>query len=157
MITMVDLSDPIYEFLRNDPVFLMDLYEDHVDPAIPWSFAGTRERDQLAGALRELADLFTSRHDLPIPKDGYVRLDVIADGERRVAEIAHGPSGYLFRVLPGAFEQPAIQAEVPGIAPRLAATDTPAASRRTGTSANAAVSRRQRSPQPGAVRRSGRR
>jgi hypothetical protein len=156
MITMVDLSDPIYEFLRNDPVFLMDLYEDHVDPATPWSFAGTRERDQLAGALRELADLLTSRHDLPIPKDGYVRLDVIADGGRRVAEIEHGSGGYLFKVLPGAFEQPAALGEGSGSAARLAATDTPLVPSRTDPGPRSAAIRQQRSPQPGAVRRTGR-
>ena len=88
---MVDLSDPIYEFVRNDPVFLMDLYEDHVNP-----------------------------------------------------------------VLPSAFEQPAALRNGPGGAPRLAATDTPATSRRADTGPHAAASRRQRSPQPGVVRRSGR-
>jgi hypothetical protein len=119
----VDLNDPRYEFLRDDPVFLMDLYEDRVDPRLPWSFAGTRERDRLAGALRQLADLITSRHDLPLPKDGYARLDVIAADGRRVAEITQGPGGYQFRVLPGVFEQ----ATGPRDAPRLAAADTLAA------------------------------
>ena len=153
---MVDLNDPRLEFLRNDPVFLMDLYEDRVDPRLPWSFTGTRDRDRLAGALRQLADVFTSRHDLPIPKDGYVRLDVIADGERRVAEIAHGPGGYLFKVLPGAFEQaPGPEGTERG-APRLAATDTPGAARRPGSPPDAAASRRKRSPQPDTVLRSGR-
>lgn len=85
-------------------------------------FAGARERDRLAGALRRLADLFTSRHDLPLPKDGYARLDVIAADGRRVAEIVQGPGGYRFRVLPGAFEQPADARN----APMLAAADRPA-------------------------------
>jgi hypothetical protein len=126
---MVDLNDPIYEFLRDDRVFLLDHdNEDRVDPRLPWSFATTRQRDRLAGALRQLADVFTSRHDLPIPKDGYVRLDVVADGERRVAEISHGPKGYLFQVLPGAFEEPAAtKTGAARNAPRLAASDSPAA------------------------------
>jgi hypothetical protein len=153
----MDLNDPVLEFLKDDPVFLMDLYEDNVDPRLPWSFAGTAERDRLAGALRQLADVFTSRHDLPIPKDGYVRLDVIADGELRVAEIGHGPGGYHFQVLPGAFEPSAAGADVPGNASRLAAADTPAATRGNDPSPHAAASRRQRSPWPPAVRRGGRR
>ena len=124
---MVDLNDPMYEFLRDDPVFRMDLHEDRIDPRLPWSFAGTRARDRLAGALRQLADLFTSRHDLPIPKDSYARLDVIAHDGRRVAEITHGPGGYSFRALPGAFEQ----ATNPPNAPRVAAADTPAAEHHT--------------------------
>jgi hypothetical protein len=124
---MTSLNDPIFEFIRDDPLVLMELNEDQVDPRLPWSFASTRDRNRLAGALRQLADLFTSRHDLPIPKDGYVRLDVIADGERRVAEIAHGPDGYLFKVLPGAFEQTTNQQDAARDAPRLAAADTTAA------------------------------
>jgi hypothetical protein len=124
---MTSLNDPIFEFIRDDPLVLMELNEDQVDPRLPWSFAGTRERDRLAGALRQLADLFTSRHDLPIPKDGYVRLDVIADGERRVAEIAHGPDGYLFKVLPGAFESATSQQDTARSASKLAAADSPAA------------------------------
>jgi hypothetical protein len=120
---MVDLNDSIYEFLRDDRVFLEELYEDQqVDPRLPWSLAGARERDQLAGALRQLADVLTSRHDLPLPKDGYARLDVIAGDGRRVAEITHGSGGCLFRVLPGAFEQ----ATDPRNASRLAAADFPA-------------------------------
>jgi hypothetical protein len=125
---MVDLNDPIYEFLRNDRVFLMDLYEDRVDPRLPWTLAGSLDRERLAGALRQLADVFASRPDLPIPKDGYVRLDVIADGERRVAEIEHGPAGYRFQVLPGAYEQASRPQEAP--APMVAAADNPAATRR---------------------------
>jgi hypothetical protein len=124
---MADLSDPRYEFLRDDRVLQMDLYEDQVDPRMPWSFAGSLERDRFVGALRQLADVFSSRHDLPIPKDGYVRLDVIADGDRRVAEIEHGPGGYRFQVLPDAFQQASSRQ---GTAPGIAAVDTPAATRR---------------------------
>jgi hypothetical protein len=153
---MIDLNDPMLEFVRDDRVFLMDSYEDRVDPRLPWSFAGTRDRDRLAGALRQLADVFTSRHDLPIPKDGYVRLDVIADGERRIAEIAHGPAGYLFKVLPGAFEQAPDAKDAERGAPRLAATDTPEAARRPGSPPDAAASRQRRPPQPDTVPRNGR-
>ena len=119
---MADLNDPRLGFLRDDRVFLLDLYDqDQVDPRLPWSFPGPRERARLAGALRQLADLFISRPDLPLPKDGYARLEVIAGDGRRVAEIVHGPGGYRFRVLLGAFEQPGIQE-----APRIAAADLPA-------------------------------
>jgi hypothetical protein len=154
---MVDLNDPMYEFLKDDKVFLMDLFEDRVDPRLPWSFAGTAERDRLAGALRQLADVFTSRHDLPIPKDGYIRLDVIAEGERRVAEIAHGPGGYRFQVLPGAFEEPTSLQDTTRAAPGLAAADKPVApARHTEPSLAVETDRQQRSQQPVSVRRSGR-
>lgn len=119
----MDLNDPQWEFLKDDMIFLNDLYEDRVDPRLPWCFAGTRDRERFAGALHQLADLFTSRHDLPMPKDGYARLEVITEDGRRVAEIAHGPEGYLFKVLPGAYEEPADAKS----APKLAAADTPAA------------------------------
>jgi hypothetical protein len=117
----VDLNDPKWEFLRNDKVFLMDLYEDYVDPNDPWCFASLRKRDELAGALRQLADLFTSRRDLPIPKDGYARLDVIAGDGCCVAAISHGPGGYLFRIHRGESEQ---AAHSPNAA-SIAAADSP--------------------------------
>jgi hypothetical protein len=120
---MVDLNDPKWEFLRDDKIFLMDLFDDYVDPNDPWCFASMRERDELAGALRQLADLFTSRRDLPIPNDGYVRLDVIAKDGRCVAAISHGPDGYLFDNHRGSSKQAADSPNAAG----LAAADSPAA------------------------------
>jgi len=104
---MIDLNDPMFEFVKDDKVFLMDFgYED--------------DRG---------ADFLVSSYEPRIPEPTEVRRDAIANGGRRAD---------------------------PGSAARLAATDIPAASRRTDASSHAtAASKRRRAPQPRAVRRSG--
>jgi hypothetical protein len=58
---MVDLNDPTYEFVKDDPVFLMDfVYEDHLG-----------------------ADLLYSSYEPRIPEEAEVRRAAIANGGRR--------------------------------------------------------------------------
>ena len=121
-----DLS-PVYE--DPDYIDLMDRYEDVYDPRNPWCLGGYPRRDQYVSGLRRLADLLETRHDLPIPKDGSMRLDVIGDDDRRVAEITFGPVRYRFAALPAASVQAAGPRNVGYDAARLAARDTTATSR----------------------------
>ena len=106
---MIDLNDPMFEFVKDDKVFLMDFgYED--------------DRG---------ADLLISSYEPRIPEPAEVRRAAIANGGGRAD---------------------------PGSAARLAATDIPAASRRTDADSHAAAaSKRRRAPQPSAMRRNGRR
>jgi hypothetical protein len=107
VISVVDLNDPKYEFVKDDQVFLMDfVYQD-------------------LGA-----DLLYSSYEPRIPEEAEVRRAAIANGGRR---------------------------DGPGSAARLAATDSPSASRRTDAGSHAAAPSRRRVPQSSAVRHSGRR
>ena len=116
-----------------DYIDLMDRYEDTYDPRNPWCLGGYPRRDQFVNGLRQLADLLATRLDLPIPKDGSMRLDVIRDDGGRVAEITFGPVSYRFAALPAAFERSADFRDAGRDATRLAARDTPSTTSRPKT------------------------